>query len=174
MNLEPICCGSCGASLDVPDGVQFVNCRHCGTALKVQRTDSVAFTEVLQTLKMQSDRIAGNTEVLRIQNEISLLDQEWEQRSASLMVGGKHGRVSVPGKFSSIAGGVMATVFGVFWTSAASQAGAPIAGFGVLFIGVGIVMSIVGFVKAHHYQQLQVEHERKRVDLMVRLRRLGQ
>ncbi len=74
MNLQSVSCGNCGASLNLPAGVGFVTCRHCGSALKVQHTESVAFTEVLETLKEQSSRIAQNTEALQIQNEIALLD----------------------------------------------------------------------------------------------------
>ncbi len=176
MNLEPISCGSCGASLDVPKGVQFVNCRHCGSALKVQRTESASFTEVMQTLQEQSARIAGNTEVLRIQNEISLLDQEWEQQSARLMIRGKHGNTSVPGKTSSIVMGFIGTIFGIFWTSLAATNGAPLffVGFGVIFTGMIVVMSIVNFLKAIQYQQLEAEHERKRTHLKQRLRSPGE
>ena len=100
MNLQAVSCGNCGASLNLPDGVAFVTCRHCGSALRVQHTESVAFTEVLETLKEQSSRIAQNTEAIQIQNEISLLDQEWSSQSAGLMVQGKDGRSSVPGRDS--------------------------------------------------------------------------
>lgn len=169
MNLDPLSCGSCGASLDIPEGVQFVNCRHCGTALKVQRTDSVAFTEVLQSLKEQSAQLAGNTEVLRIQNEISLLDQEWEQRSAALMVSGKHGRVSVPDKTSSIVGGVVIALFGTGWTILAGSMFPPMALFGLLFVGLGLWNCTSAYHKAERYEILQAEHEMKRRELQARL-----
>ena len=165
MELERLTCGNCGATLDVPDGVEFVTCRHCGSSLNVRRTESVAFTQVMQTLKEQSDRILDNTEVLRIQNQIALLDQEWEQRSHSLMIRGKHGHVSAPGKISSIVGAFMITIFGTFWTVLASNAGAPIAGIGVFMTGAGIVMCVVNFAKAHKYQQLREDHEQKRAEL---------
>ncbi|MDZ4686680.1 MAG: hypothetical protein SH850_16535 [Planctomycetaceae bacterium] len=172
MDLERIACGSCGANLDVPDGVQFVTCRHCGSALKVARTDSVAFTEVLQTLKEQSARIADNTDVLRLQNEISLLDQEWERKSAVFMKPGKHGRVSTPDKTSAIAVGLVAIVFGGVWTGVAGTLSLPMALFGLLFIGVGVWSSFCAYDNAGKYESLQAEHDRKRQDLQSRLRSL--
>lgn len=175
MDLERLTCGSCGASLDVPEGVQFVNCRHCGSSLKVQRTDSVAFTEVLQTLQVHSDRLADNTEILRLQGLLAQLDRDWDQRSASLMVHGKHGRAYVPGKFSSVIMGIVMSSFGLFWTVgvASSGAPAPMAGFGILFIVIAIGMSIWTFAKAHMYETLQNEYEQNRSKLMTRLRTLG-
>ncbi|HUQ68404.1 MAG TPA: hypothetical protein VM165_02710 [Planctomycetaceae bacterium] len=172
MDLERIACGSCGANLDVPDGVQFVTCRHCGSALKVARTDSVAFTEVLQTLKEQSARIADNTDVLRLQNEIALLDQEWERRSADLMIHGKHGRISTPDKTSAVIGGVVITIFGLIWTVFAGAMFPPMAIFGLLFVGFGLWNSVSAYDKAGRYESLQAEHDRKRQDLQSRLRSL--
>lgn len=170
MDLERIACGNCGANLDVPDGVQFVTCRHCGSSLKVARTDSAAYTEVLQTLKEQSARIADNTDVLRLQNEIALLDQEWEQRSANLMISGKDGRVSTPDKASAIVGGVVITVFGLFWTVMAGAMFLPMAIFGLLFVGFGLWNCFNIYDKAGRYASLQAEHDRKRESLLSRLR----
>jgi hypothetical protein len=96
VNLQSVFCGNGGASLNLPAAVGFVTCRHCGSALKVQHTESVAFTEVLETLKEQSSRIAQNTEALQIQNEIALPDLEWTSQSAELMVQGENGRGHVP------------------------------------------------------------------------------
>ena len=175
MDLERLTCGSCGASLDVPEGVLFVNCRHCGSSLKVQRTDSVAFTEVLQTLQEHSDRLADNTEILRLQGLLAQLDRDWDQRSESLKVQGKHGRAYVPGKVSSVMMGIVMSGFGLFWTVAVASSGAPspMAGFGVLFIILAIAMSLWTFVKAHMYETLQQEYEQNRSKLMTRLRQLG-
>jgi hypothetical protein len=170
MELERIACGSCGAALDVPEVVQYITCRHCGSALHVQRTDSVAFTEVLQTLQEQSARIAENTDVLRLQNEITLLDQDWERRSADLMIHGKEGRISTPDKTSAVIGGVFITGFGLLWTAFAGAMFPPMALFGLLFVCAGIWTSISAYHKAEQYETLRAEHDRKRSELLARLR----
>jgi hypothetical protein len=172
MDLDRIACGNCGANLDVPDGVQFVTCRHCGSSLKVQRSNDVAFTEVLQSLKEHSARIADNTDALRLQNEIALLDQEWEQRSADLMLRGKHGRVSSPDKASAVVGGVVITIFGLVWTAIAGMMFPPMAILGLLFVAFGLWNSVTAFDKAGRYQALQAEHDHKREDLLSRLQSL--
>lgn len=172
MDLERIACGSCGASLDVPEGAQYVTCRHCGSALHVQRTDSVVFTEVLKTLQEQSARIADNTDILRLQNEIALLDQDWEQRSAALMIHGKEGRVTTPDKTSAVISGVFITVFGLIWTLLAGAMFPPMAIFGLLFVGGGIWTCVSAYHKAERYEALQAEHDRKRGELLSRLRSL--
>ena len=155
VNLQSVSCGNCGASLNLPDNVAFVTCRHCGSALKVQHTASVAFTEVLQTLKDQSSRIAQNTEAIQLQNEISVLDQEWESQSAGLMIHGKHGQISVPERGSAIVGGVVVAIFGGFWTLFTSFIFPPFALFGLLFVGFGLWSSISHFSKAEQYQRLR-------------------
>lgn len=170
MDLEPIVCGSCGAALTIPADVQFVNCRHCGTALKVQRNESVTFTEVMNTIREQSARIEENTELLRIQGEIALLDREWEESTAQLMVQDKHGRSSIPGKTSSVVMGVVLALFFTFWTAVASFVFPPFAIVGVVLIVVSFFLSISSYRKAEHYERLKAEHETRRQVLMNRLR----
>lgn len=174
MDLERVACGNCGAGLQLPVGVQYVTCRHCGSSLHVQQTDSVTFTEVLQTLQQQSNRIAENTDVLRLQNEIMLLDQEWEQRSSRLMIHGKHGRISTPDKTSSVVGGVFVTIFGLVWTTVAGSFSPIPAIFGLIFIGFGLWASINAYGKADAYARLQSEHESKRSRILSQLRSLEQ
>jgi len=172
MELQRVACGNCGAGLQLPDSVEYITCRHCGSSLHVQQTDSVTFTKVLQSLQQQSDRIAENTDVLRLQNEIMLLDQEWEQRSSRLMIHGKHGRISTPDKTSSVMGGVFVTVFGLGWTIVAGSFSPIPALFGLLFIGFGLWACIDGYRKADSYGRLQSEHESKRSRILSQLRSL--
>lgn len=171
MELQKLVCGGCGAGLDVPASVEYVNCRHCGSALHVRRTESVVFTEVLESLKQQSDRIAENTEMLRIQNEIALLDREWEQEAAGLMIRDKHGRSHTPdsGPMALIVGGGV-VAFGLFWTVLAGMMFPPMALFGLVFIAIAVSSLISHQSKAKRYQELQHEHDLKRDELMSRLR----
>lgn len=175
MDLERLTCSSCGASLDVPPGVQFVNCRHCGSSLKVQRTESVAYTEVLEALQEHSSRLEEHTEILRLQGQLAQLDREWDKRSASLMVHSKNGRSHVPRKASSIIMGIVMSGFGLIWTVLVAGSGAPspFAGFGVLFIGIAIATSIWTYTKAQMYETSQHEYEQRRSRLLAQLRVLG-
>jgi hypothetical protein len=172
MDLERIACGNCGAALDVPDGVQFVTCRHCGSSLKVARTNDIAFTEVLETLKEQSARIADNTDVIRLQNEIALLDQEWEQRSASLMVHGQHGRVSTPDKSTAMAMGITGIIGAGIWTAIAAATFPLMILFGIVVGGIMLLGSYAGYEKACRYESLKAKHDQKRRSLLSRLRSL--
>ncbi|MBI1347862.1 hypothetical protein GC163_16420 [bacterium] len=172
MELERVAYGNCGAGLQVPDGVEYITCRHCGSSLRVQHTESVTFTSVMQSLQKQSDRIAENTDVLRLQNEILLLDQEWEQRSSHLMVHGKHGPVSTPDKTSSVIGGVFITVFGLAWTIIAGSFSPVPAIFALMFVGFGLWNCVSTYRKAESFARLQAEHERKRSRILSQLRSL--
>lgn len=172
MDLERVTCGSCGASLDVPESADYVNCRHCGSSLHVQRTDSVVFTEVVNTLKQHSERLAENTEMLRLQNELELLDQEWQNESAGLMIRDKHGHQSIPGKTSSAVGAVFIVLFGLFWTIMAGAMFPPMALFGILFIGFGIYTTSRAYAMAGRYESLKDLHDEKRAKILTRLRTL--
>lgn len=172
MPTETVTCSACGAPLSIPDNAEYVACRYCQAQLHVQRSQSVVFTEVLQSLQKQTERLADNTEVLRLQNEIAMLDREWEQKTADLMVRGKHGRVSVPDKTSAIVGGVFLTLFGLFWTVMAGAIFPPMALFGILFIIFGVMNCMRIHSNAERYELLQASHDRKRRDLKSRLREI--
>lgn len=172
MQTETVTCGGCGAPLSIPGNVEYVACRFCQAQLHVQRNQSVVFTEVLQSLQKQTERLAETTEVLRLQNEIALLDREWEQKTADLMVRGKHGRVSVPDKSSAIIGGVFLTLFGLFWTIMAGAMFPPMALFGILFIVFGVMNCVKIHTNAERYESLQTTHERQRRELRERLREI--
>ncbi len=82
---------------------------------------------------------------LKAQNELAQLDREWELERESYMVTGKYGHRHIPGKASSLLGGLFVVGFGIFWTTMATSMtgfGGPSALslfplFGVLFILFG-------------------------------------
>ncbi len=175
MDLQRLTCDACGANLDVPDGVQFVNCRHCGASLQVQRTESVVYTKVLEAIQENTDRVRQNTELLRLQGQLAQLDRDWDRVSKSLMMQGKHGGSYVPTRTSAVVMGTVMPGFGLFWLVATTNAGAPafFSGFGVLVIGLAVCMSIWTFVKACEYNDCQARYEQERSALMNQMRRLG-
>ncbi len=170
MQTETVTCGGCGAPLSIPDNVEYVACRFCQAQLHVQRNQSVVFTEVLQSLQKQTERLADNTDVLRLQNEIAMLDREWDQKSSELMIRGKHGRVSVPDKTSAVVGGIFLTLFGLFWTVMAGAMFPPMALFGILFIIFGVISCVKVHTNAERFETLQATHQHQRNELLNRLR----
>ena len=173
MKLEKVVCNSCAAPLEIPESANFIRCNHCSTQLAVRRNQNITFTEQMEELADRAEELSDRTaelseqvESLRIQNEIASLDREWEQERRTYMVRGKHGHQHIPSELGSIAGGIIAVVFGIFWTSQAAQmAGGGFAAFGVLFILVGIGTSIYGFVKAGRYREAKERYSRRRREL---------
>ena len=113
---------------------------------------------------------------IKNQNEVAQLDREWELERENYMVAGRRGQRQIPGKISSIFGGIMIVGFGIFWTIMASTTSGP-AGrggsslfplFGVLFIIFGIGMSIYSFVKADKYVEAQEQYRQRRSQLLNR------
>lgn len=176
MDLERLTCSSCGAALEIPPGVEYANCRHCGSSLRIRRTESAVFTELLQGMQAQVDQLAQNAERLQLQNDLLILDRDWERRAAELAIRGKYGHSHPPSQIGAAFVGIIGTGFGVFWTTAVAQTDAPrlMVAFGMLFIAIAIVSSIVISVKSSRYQQLQRKYQEQRADLNRRLRSLSQ
>lgn len=175
MDLERITCSACGANLSIPDGAPFVNCRHCGASLQVQRTDSVVFTEVREAIQETSNRLDQTTQILRLQGRLTQLDRDWDEQSKSLMMQGKSGDSYVPSKLQSIFVLLAGIGFGSFWLMNVPRVHAPvdISRFGFLIIGAGIAMGIWTYVKAHMYTSSEEEYLQKRAKLVAELRRNG-
>lgn len=192
MNLDRLACGSCGASLHVPEGVQFVNCLHCGSSLQVRRNESVAFTEVVETLQEHASQLAQMQETLRqqtevqeqlaLQNELNRLDQEWDRESARWMWTDKHGGRHLPSKLSAV-GIVLVTVIA---TGVASQVlpqidppntlvldrpqmSAGVFAICLVIVLIGGLLAVWNFWRALQYEQLQAEHLQNRARIVARL-----
>ena len=163
-----VTCNKCGAALDVPAAARFVTCTYCGSRLEVHRSGGAAYTEILDSIEQHTERIAGDVEQIRRENELERLDREWMIRREELMVTGKHGARHVPGRFGAVFGAAVAVVFLIFWIGMASSAGAP--GFFVLFGVIGLLVVVGGaihhFAKAGEYQQAQREYNRRRAELI--------
>lgn len=173
MALESVACNNCGAPLQVPEGANFVTCVHCNTQLSIKRTGNARFTEAIEDLREQVEKLTR-------QNELEALDREWELEKESFMVANKHGRRHLPTKTGSLIGGVVIAVFGLFWTtmafgitSKASHFGGgfgpafscfPL--FGLVFVAGGIAMSIYAYRKAGDYEQAHRRYKRRRREVL--------
>ncbi len=129
-----------------------------------------------------SEGVSGpdHLEEIKAQNEIAQLDREWRLERENYMVHGKHGHERIPGKASSVIGGLFLVGFGIFWTVTASRmtgssgigppGGAGGFGFfplfGVLFILIGAGTSIWSFLKAGQYEEAQDRYHRRRQEIL--------
>jgi hypothetical protein len=163
-----VTCNECGAALDVPAGARFVTCTYCGSRLEIHRSGGAAYTEVLDAIEENTERIAEDVGQIRLQNELEQLDREWMMRREQLMVTGRHGSRYVPGKVGALVGAAIAAVFGIFWTVAASSMGAPgfFPLFGVVFVVVAVAGGIYGFTKAGEYEQAERDYQSRRAALL--------
>lgn len=78
MRVQALSCNNCGAPLDVPESSNYITCSHCGSRLIVRRTDSAAYTEVLNRIDERTERMSGDLAVIRLHNELERLDREWQ------------------------------------------------------------------------------------------------
>ncbi|MGB6223120.1 MAG: hypothetical protein WBG04_18975 [Haloferula sp.] len=136
------------------EDIRFVNCNYCGAKLEVVHDSTTTHTRVLAKLEKQSEEMAGDLKVIRLQNELEKLDREWERETQGYMVTSRNGHRSVPSTGGSVVGGVGAIIFAVIWMSLAGSMGAPtpFVMFGLLFIGIAIFGMAKSSSKAGAYQ----------------------
>jgi hypothetical protein len=168
MKITKVCCQGCGADLEVDENVRYVTCNYCHARLEVVHDTSVTHTRILQDLQKNTERMAGNLQVIELQNDLERLDREWESRKEGSMVSGKHGHRYLPSQGASIAGGVFAIVFGVIWMCFAAGMGAPFPFplFGLLFIGVALYGMVTNSSKASAYESADREFQQQRERLI--------
>jgi hypothetical protein len=162
MKVLSLACNHCGAPLEVREKTRFATCQFCNAKLAIHQEGNAAFTEVLEEINERTGQIENRLANIEIQNEVARIDREWEQEREGYYIRGKHGSRHLPSKAGSVATAGIMTGFGIFWTAMASRAGAPMALFGVIFIGVAIVSGIWGFTKATQYETGRSNYERRR------------
>jgi hypothetical protein len=173
MALESLDCNNCGAPIEVPEGVQFMRCGHCGSRLKVHRDASAHYTEVLERIEKTTRQLEDEVRTLRLQNEIRDLDEAWRVRRESLLVRNKDGSLSRPSAAGGIVSMIVTIFIGIFWSVGTVSAGAPAIFplFGVLLVIVGIGMAIHGISSANAYTEAERLYKSERRKLEERLRR---
>ena len=133
----------CVAGVELPPGLRFVTCQFCGSRLEVRFSGGVAFTEVLDPGDDGARKIAADLRLIKLQNELSRLDQEWSLEREHYFEDRRmvHAHPPTAGQTNQrILFSIIAIAFGVIWIGvSASQAGAggaPV--FGLLPIVFGI------------------------------------
>ena len=151
MELLSLACGHCGAPLEVPDGTRFVTCGYCSSKLEVHRSGGAIYTEVLEALQKRTEEIAGDVEILKLQNELERIDREWQSTRESCMIRGKDGGLSEPSPVAGTIAGVIAIGFGIGWIVVAAS----------MIPADGSVRA--GFHRHHHFQHLQQSQKVERI-----------
>lgn len=116
--------------------------------------------------------LSAEMEYLRLQNELNLLDREWEHQREAYKVEGRYGARYIPTEGNSLLGGILIVGFGILWTFMAASMGAPIFFplFGVIFIIVGAVTSFMSYNKAGSYKDAEQRYLERRRQLSSRRR----
>ncbi|HBV65865.1 MAG TPA: hypothetical protein DEF45_22915 [Rhodopirellula sp.] len=172
MELERLVCNSCGAPLEVPSSAKFVTCSHCSGVLQIRRTESAIYTELLADIAEKTEELSERIDDLATNSELNAIDNQWQIERESLMVHNKHGKSQIPTRGSSMAAGIIVTIFGCIWTvmainitSSSGSVGAAkgvFPAFGILFILFGIYNSISNFKKAEKYERAERRYRQRR------------
>ena len=178
MQTEKIACNACGAPLEVMSSTQFALCNHCGSQLRIERTESATFTTILNRLTTKTEELSDRIDSLTSHNEVAELDRDWEVESKKYLVVGKHGSTFVPTKIESIFTALIAVTIGAVWTTftslvallmvSSSLLAFPVIIFpmvGVLILVSGIQSGISGVSKAEGYKRAEAQYHRRRAEL---------
>lgn len=146
-------CNNCGASIHLATQTNFLNCNYCGSSLKVIRSSGSTFTEVLEGIDEKTSQIAQDTRIIRIQNDLEILEREWKKQEAELMIKDGENRLEVPstltGQITGFLGLVVLLGFGI-WAYKAEMA--------MLFV-FGLFFSLILFALASNHTSKAEKYE---------------
>jgi hypothetical protein len=193
METVSVTCNHCGAPLTVGEATRFATCKHCGRQLKIVHGESSTYTEVLTGIAETTTRIAEDTAVIRVQNDIERLDREWQDERQQYYSRDKNGTSHPPSVGGLIAGVVVAVVaigmaVAFFSSSQKRQSGlppgfempggfdpapsGPLAAFTLIpcaFAVVVVIALIVAVVKFNQHGDAESVYRRRRAELQKRL-----
>ncbi len=171
MKVTKVSCQGCGADLQIDESIRFVTCNFCGSRLEIVSDQSTTHSKLLEKLERQTDDMAEDLRVIRLQNELEQLDREWAAEKIGLMITNKNGSQSIPSAGGAVVGGVVMVVFGIFWTIMASSMGAPglFPLFGVGFICFAVFMIFSTMSKAERFKSAQSAMDDRRRQLLEEL-----
>jgi len=167
-------CNKCGAGLELPPGLRFATCQFCGSKLEVRFTGGVVYTDVLDASNDGDRQIAHDLQLIKLQNELNRLDQEWNLERERFRNHNGRGPVwpREPSGLRSVAIGLFVVAFGIFWIVGAASAGAPVPFvlFGVAVVVIIISVFVLATRRENEYAIASETYERKRARLLSTLR----
>jgi hypothetical protein len=177
MPVEPIVCSQCGAPLEIPASVGFVTCNHCHAPLAVRREASVTYTEAIQKLTAQTERLSDHVAQLRYESELERIDREWRVQREGLLVSDRRGKQTIPNPANAVVmmviGVVMGGLMSVVFYGVASGFGGP-RGHGppgllilfpfapLLFALFAVIAGYSTLLRANDYKRAEAEYQRRR------------
>ena len=170
MKLLAVNCNVCGAPLSVPHQADYVTCNFCSSQLSVQRTESVAFTEVIGELQETTREIAEELRDLKKKSAIERLDRAWEKQRETLSIRGTDGTIRIPSRGTSVlVGTIQVVVGGVVLFVGIGEKETPI-----MLMGIALVVFALGFTffqigKVEKYEKAERRYWSKRRRLMKEL-----
>lgn len=173
MKLLELNCNHCGAPLEVPVKTRFLTCNFCSSKLAVQRSESAAYTEVLEVLEARTEDIARDVEVLKLEQRLARLDRDWEHNRKRYLVRDKHGVARIPTEGGTIFAAGLMLVFLVFFGLVASSINGLFILPAVLMGGLLFVLLNVQLRKARDFKKAKTRYQRRRRELTKELRQLS-
>jgi hypothetical protein len=157
--------------LEVPAKTRFVTCNYCNARLEIHQSGSTIYSEVLESIDTRTEKIADDLETIKMQNDLEQLDRQWSMNLQDYQVRGRDGHYSIPSTAGAMIGGVLASVFAVIWIGFAVSMGAPVffPMFGVVFLLIVVVSSVIAVTKSVAYRENRANYERQRHELMAKM-----
>jgi hypothetical protein len=163
-------CNNCGAPLKVGPGISVVTCKHCASRLAVKRTESVAYTEMMEKIDRMTGKVAEQIDELARQNELAKIDREWEQERQAYMVTDKQGGRHIPTVGGGWAAVCLMATLGLVWLVSMRRFMQPPPQF-TIFVIVFAVAAVVGGLwrmnKAQEYQAAKARYEKRRTAVIL-------
>ncbi|MFD0895666.1 hypothetical protein ACFQ5Q_18710 [Luteolibacter ambystomatis] len=126
--------------------IRYATCNHCGSNLEIIHDPSVTHTRILEKLERTTDTLADDVKILQLQNDLQLLDREWERYRETVCFRSENGTLSEPSAaFPAVVRGV--TIGGGIILCMAVWLGNLPWGMALL----GIAVPILGNYAAHSY-----------------------
>lgn len=89
-------CNNCGAPLEVPEGTHFLTCTYCSSKLRVECSGTAYYTTILERIEANTRCAAEDLAIVRLQNDLSRLDQEWMMFRERHLIRSESGQLSEP------------------------------------------------------------------------------
>lgn len=161
-------CDHCGAPIDVKAKAKFVTCGFCRANLAVHHTGSSYSTAMMEELKETTDALIKDVAQIKHNAELDRLDEHWERRRLKLLGTNKQGRqiTQPPNPAVMIAVSGFVIVFALIWIGLAAAMFAPMALFGVVFIGMVVFGLVNSFSNTNKYNAERKRYLRERQSLI--------
>lgn len=166
-----VCCQGCGADLQLAADIRFLTCNFCGSHLEIVRDSTTTHTRLLDELQRKTERMEGKLRLLELQNELELLDRNWDRYRESCLTRDNQGGLVEPSLAASLVlgwgaiglGGVI-LLFCLFnWNGGQGSNGLI---FVIGFIVFGVYHLLMGADKARSFEGARTSYQLRRNTLI--------